>query len=98
MATTAEYRTETLSKLEKRGCIGITEEMRSAIIAIVERGYVIQSEEYTGWRMTLYVNPSSDVSSRARYDIDGELYKFGGSPWILGTDFTLYRMSFIANQ
>jgi hypothetical protein len=95
---TVAERSAVLGKVQKHGHIGITEAVREQLLAIVERGYVVTGEEYNGWRLTFHVNPRTNVSTRTRYELDGELYKYGNSPHELATDFTAYRLTFVANK
>lgn len=96
--TTLERRSACLSKLQSKGYTGITETVREELIKIIERGWIIQREEFSGWRVTFYVVPRFDVSSKARYDLEGLLYKYGGSPHRLATEFDMYKLSFVAND
>lgn len=95
--TTTEFRAAVLTDIQAKGCIGIDEPLRAQLIRIAERAYVILDERYTGWRMTLDVNPRTDVSNARRFDVDTELMSFGHSPHLIATEFTGYSLSFIAN-
>ncbi len=96
---TLEQREEVRAKIRaKHGAVNwtISEATRDAIAAEVAQNWTVLSEEFTGHRLTFYVNPK--VSGRKLLDAEGELCRYGNPPHcpLLATDFTAWRLTFIA--
>ena len=76
----------------------IPEATADAIRESVAEHWAILGEEFTGFRLTFYVNPSPGSTNRARHDAEGELMRtYGNAPHTLATEFTGYRLTFCAN-
>jgi hypothetical protein len=74
----------------------IPESTRDGIVAIVERCWHIQSEEYNGSTLILGIVPRLDVSSRKRAEAECELSRvYGNPPHTCATTFEMYRFVFV---
>ena len=79
--------------------IGITDEHRAEIEAVMGTRWIVLAVEHTTHRLSFRVNPNPSASTKSRFDAEGELMKrFGNSPYIFGTEFSNYCLTFIANR
>lgn len=83
----------------KPGILGIPNFDCEEIIRIVEGGWVIVDQEYTGTRFTLRVNPKTSVAEAGRRQILTALSRtYGEEPFVFATDFESHRLTFLANR
>lgn len=81
------------------GCVGITAEHRAEIEQQLSGLWDVLRVEHTWFRLTFYVQQNPLAGSRKILDKEAELSrKYGESPYIFATDFTTYRLTFIANR
>ena len=87
------------SKLIAKGYEGINPRRHETILAdVAALGFEVQREEWGTFTLTLYLGPQN-MTTRQRLDRESQLMQlWGNPPHNLATDFTLYRMTFHAND
>lgn len=81
------------------GIIGITDEHRAEIQTVIREWWHIVHVAHTPTRLTFHVSPNARISLNGRRDAETELsQRFGNAPYIFATDFSFYRLTFIANR
>lgn len=88
-----------IAKINAKGHRGIPLDVADELARQVGRGYHINGTDYNGFRLTFHVSPRTDLSTKARFDLEMAIGReYGNAPNVFGTEFTGYSVSFYANS
>lgn len=79
------------------GFDGITEDIYATAAAIVQRGWMVQGEQFRAGRVVWYILPSFTASDSQRREWQAELYQLGNRSPFPAITCDSYRIEIVAN-